>query len=111
MREAVHRGNVKLVPGGNGNRVYLKVGDTIRLLMPRSPTCVSWGVAGKPVWVAIGEEGSADLIHDDGSMFPMPILVGEAGIRTDDSGRYYVPSSAVVAPQAGLRSLPPQTLN
>ena len=93
---------------GNGNRVYLKVGDAIRLVMPPTPTCVSWGVAGQPVWVAIGEEGSADLLHDDGSTFPMPILVGEAGIRTDDLGRYYVPSNAVASPEAGLRPLRPE---
>lgn len=96
---------------GNGNRVYLKVGDAIRLVMPYSPTCVRWGVAGKPVYVAIGEEGSADLLHDDGSTFPMPISVGEAGIRTDEAGRYYVPSSAIASPEAGLRPLPPQTLS
>ena len=96
---------------GNGNRVYVKVGDAIRLVLPYSETCVRWGVAGKPVYVAIGEEGSADLIHDDGSMFPMPISVGEAGIRTDEAGRYYVPSRAVVSPEAGLRPLPPQGLS
>jgi hypothetical protein len=95
---------------GNGNRVYLKVGDAIRLLLPDSETCVRWGVAGKPVWVAIGEEGSADLLHDNGSTFPMPISVGEAGIRTDEAGHYYVPSSAVASPEAGLRPLPPQSL-
>ena len=96
-----------MAPEGNGNRVYLKVGDVIRLVMPYLPTCISWGVAGKPVYVAIGEEGSADLLHDDGSMFPMPILVGEAGIRTDEAGRYWVSSSAVVPPVAGLRPLRP----
>ena len=95
---------------GNGNRVYVKVGDAIRLVMPRSETCVRWGVAGKPLYVAIGEQGSAELLHDDGSTFPMPILVGEAGIRTDEAGRYYVPSSAVASPQEGLRPLPPQSL-
>ena len=96
---------------GNGNRVYLKVGDAIRLLLPYSETCVRWGVAGKPVYVAIGEEGSAELLHDNGSTFPMPISVGEAGIRTDEAGRYYVPSSAIASPQAGLRPLPPQSLS
>jgi len=95
---------------GNGNRVYLKVGDALRLVLPYSKTCVRWGVAGRPVWVAIGEEGSAELLHDNGSTFPMPISVGEAGIRTDEAGRYYVPSSAIASPQAGLRPLPPQSL-
>ena len=95
---------------GNGNRVYLKVGDALRLVLPYSETCVRWGVAGKPVYVAIDEEGSADLLHDDGSMFPMPISVGEAGIRIDEEGRYCVPSSAVASPEAGLRPLPPQGL-
>ena len=96
---------------GNGNRVYLKVGDALRLVLPFSETCVRWGVAGKPVYVAIVGEGEAELLHDDGSTFPMPILVGEAGIRVDEAGRYYVPSSAVVAPQAGLRPLPHQSLS
>jgi hypothetical protein len=95
----------------NGNRVYVKVGDAIRLLMPRSGTCVRWGVAGTPVYVGIVEEGMATLLHDDGSPFPMPIPLAEAGIHVDEAGRSYVPSSAVVAPQAGLRPLPPQSLS
>lgn len=93
--------------GGNGNRVYVHVGEVVRLVMPPTPTCVNWGIVGTPVWVAIGEEGSADLLHDDGSTFPMPILVGEAGIRVDEAGRYWVPSNAVVPPEAGLRPLRP----
>ena len=36
---------------GNGNRVYVRVGDVLRLLMPRSETCVRWGIAGTPVYV------------------------------------------------------------
>ena len=37
--------------------------------------------------------------------------MGEAGILTDDAGRYWVPSSSVVSPEAGLRPLPPQSLS
>jgi hypothetical protein len=95
---------------GNGNRVYLRVGDAIRLVMPATPTCVRWGIVGKPVYVALWGDGSADLIRDDGSRYPMPVSVGEAGIQVDEAGRYYVPSSAVAAPEEGLRPLPPQSL-
>ena len=95
---------------GNGNRVYVKVGDVIRLLMPRSETCVRWGIAGTPVYVGIVEEGMATLLHTDGSPFPMPIPLAEAGIHVDEAGRYYVPSSAIASPGEGLRPLPPQSL-
>ncbi len=96
---------------GNGNRVYVKVGDVIRLLMPRSETCVRWGIAGTPVYVGLVEEGVATLLRNDGSAFPDPIPVGEVGIHVDEAGRYYVPSRAVVPPAAGLRPLPPQGLS
>lgn len=92
---------------GNGDRIYLKVGDAIRLYMPHTDTCMRWGVAGKPVYVAIIDEGSADLLHDDGTHFPMPILPGEAGIQTDANGHLWVPTRAVVSPQAGLGPLRP----
>ena len=76
---------------GNGNRVYVKVGDVIRLLMPRSEMCVRCGIAETPVYVSM-----ATLLRNDGSAFPGPIPVGEAGIHLDE---------------AGLRPLPPQRLS
>ena len=91
---------------GNGDRVYLKVSDAIRLYLPHSDTCVSWEVASEPVYVAIIEEVMAELLHDNGSVFPRPIPVGEAGIYIDSAGRYYVPTRAVVSPQAGLNHPP-----
>jgi len=87
---------------GNGNRGYLKVGDVIRLRLPYSEICVRWGVAGKPLKVQLIGEGAAELLHDDGSPFPLPVTHSEAGIYLDDADRYYVPTRAIAPSQLGL---------
>ena len=59
------------------------------------------------VYVGIVEAGMATLLHTDGSPFPMPIPMAEAGIKVDEAGRSYVPSSAVVAPPSSRSASPP----
>jgi hypothetical protein len=90
----------------NSDQVYVKVGDVIRLHLPYSEVCMHMRVAGKPMNVQIVEEGNypmAQLLHDNGYRFSFPILMGEAGIRTDGDGRHYVPARAIItSPQAEL---------
>lgn len=95
---------------GNGNRLYVAVGDVVRVRLPWSEVCMHMQVAGQAMYVAIVDAGgqpAAQLITDDGSRFSFPILLGEAGIR-EDSGRLYVPTRAVVPPVAGLRLMWPE---
>jgi len=93
------------VTADNGNRVYVKVGDVIRLRLPYSEVCMHMRVPGKPMNVQIVGEGGypvAQLLTDDGSRFSSPILLGEAGIHTDGVGCHYVPARVLVIPQGGL---------
>jgi hypothetical protein len=43
---------------GNGNRVYVAVGDVVRVRLPWSEVCMHMQVAGKPMWVAIVDAGA-----------------------------------------------------
>jgi len=89
----------------SSGQVYVEVGDAIRLRLPYSEVCMHMRVAGKPMNIQIVEEGgspAAQLLNDDGSRFSSPILLGEAGIFTDGHGHHYVPTRAVIAPQAEL---------
>jgi len=91
--------------GSSSGQVFVSVGDTIRLRLPYSEVCMHMRVAGKPMNVqVVGERDSsmAQLLNDDGSHFSSPILLGEAGIFTDGDGHHYVPTRAVIAPQAEL---------
>ena len=93
---------------GNGDRAYLQAGDVVRVRLPYSEVCIHMRVAGKPMSVQIVQEGDtamAQLLSDDGSRFSFPILLGEAGIHTDGTGRHYVPNRMLVLAEDGLGGL------
>jgi hypothetical protein len=93
---------------GTGNRMYLQAGDVVRVRLPYSEVCIHMQVAGKPMNVQLLYEGRspmAQLFKDDGSRFSFPILLGEAGIYTDDAGHHYLPARALVTPKVELDSL------
>lgn len=90
---------------GNGGRIYLQAGDVIRLRLPYSEVCMSMQVAGRAMNVQVVGDGvsvGAQLLNDDGTRFSFPILLGEAGIFTDDSGRHYVPARRAIVTRLRL---------
>src|SRR5947199_4498884 len=87
--------------GAGGSRVYLRVGDFVRVRLPHSEVCMHMQVAGKSMRVQLLQDGSypvAQLITDSGLRFSSPILPGEAGIFAADDGRLYVPARAIAPP-------------
>ena len=70
---------------------------------------MSMHVAQKPLNVQVLDGGAgpvAQLLNDDGSRYSFPILLGEAGIYTDEDGRLYVPAHrALVTPERGVNGL------
>ena len=59
---------------GNGDCMYVKVGDVVRVRLLYSEVCMHMRVAGKPMNVQIVGDGTstaAQLLRDDGTPFSM----------------------------------------
>jgi hypothetical protein len=94
--------------GGSGDHAYVQVGDVVRVRLPYSEVCIHMRVAGKPMNVQVvgdGDSAVAQLLNDDGSRFSFPVLLGEAGIHTDGTGRHYVPNRMLVLAEDGIGGL------
>ena len=93
---------------GNGGHAYLQTGDVVRVRLPWSEVCMHMRVAGRPMNVQIVVEGTApvaQILNDDGTRFSSPILLGEAGIFTDATGRHYVPNRMLVLQEGEIDGL------
>lgn len=77
----------------------LRLGDIVTRTMPFSEACMHMKVAGKVHSVLVTRDG-AQILNHDGTKFSFEVALGEAGIYTDDCGRWYVPSHEVINYQA-----------
>lgn len=66
----------------------VKPGDVVMVELPWSEVCMYMGVAGKVRRVQVRSNG-AQILHESGTPFSMPISHGEAGIYTPIDGDWY----------------------
>lgn len=71
----------------------VRSGDVVTVELPFSEVCIHMGVAGKRHRVRVEGPGArhrrtAYILYDDGG--EVPVTPGEAGIRTDTDGTYYI---------------------
>lgn len=67
---------------------YVNIGEPFTHEMPFSEVCMSMGIAGKRMQVMVLPTGMAQLYTASGARFSFPVTLGEAGIYSDNLGRY-----------------------
>jgi hypothetical protein len=77
-------------------KVYVKPGETVELILPHSEVCCHMKVAGKRAKVTVTQSKypAAQIGRQDGTAFSFPVGLGEGGFYRDDDGIYYYPPAA-----------------
>jgi hypothetical protein len=78
--------------GSASQIVRIERGQQGRTVMPHSEVCMHMQVAGREMLFALLDDGSVQLLNEDGSHFSFPITNGEAGVYEDDEGYFYHPA-------------------
>jgi len=82
------------------DRVYVPIGEPVRVILPASEVCMHMRVTGKVMQVALVKDRpgapaytvSAQILREDGGRFGAPVLPGEAGFYQDGSIWYCYPA-------------------